>query len=554
MTEQQWKKIQPQLKASAYFALGRAYASSGLADSASPHGSELNQALQALNSAAAWNPDDPEIFYLRALVELGSRKQFKASSDMAFVARASDSLGEKARAQLQKIYNHADRKAGLDFEGFLKSLPPPEIDPALRQPEADRKPSAAIQEGYAGSAACQSCHQREYDTWRQTGMAKMLREYRPEYLIGDFSPGTQFRDESGKPLIRMGIDKRPYFEFNQSGSWQRFYVDYTIGSKWQQGYATRLPDGSFHVFPIEYNALRKIWINYWEIIDPPGSERAIISDFPKMLPATNYQQNCAICHTSQLRAAGNSEDPLQHALFKEPGVNCEMCHGPSAWHVRRMKSGQTPDKSVMEPPIDFHQIGNREGVRICAQCHRQTAVRQIGANREMNYSAETANYVPRTWSRAYDSFSRRALYKDGRFRESTFIVEAFSRSACYRKGTAQCASCHAPHVQISTSNPNCVKFNNNQSEICLQCHSQYRGRVSEHTHHAADSEAGKCVSCHMPRIMNALLFEARSHEIEIPRADLTERFGQKESPNACLLCHTEKTAEWANRELEHWKN
>ncbi len=381
----------------------------------------------------------------------------------------------------------------------------------------------------------------------------MLREYRAGNVIGDFSPGTEFRDESGKPLIRMGIDGRPYFEFESGGKWLRFYVDYTIGSKWQQGYATRLPDGSFHVFPIEYNAPRKVWINYWKIIDPPGSERAIISDFPKMLPATNYQQNCAICHTSQLRAGMNAEDPLQHALFKEPGVNCEMCHGPSAWHVRQMKSGHPSTESGTEPPVDFRRIGNREGVRICAQCHRQTAVREIGIDREMNYSAETANFVPHAWSRPYDSFSKRALYKDGRFRESTFIVEAFTRSACYRKGTAQCASCHAPHVQTSASNPNCVKFIDNQNEICLQCHAQYNDRLKEHTHHATGSEASQCVSCHMPRIMNALLFQARSHQIEIPRADLTERFGQKESPNACLLCHVEKTAEWADHELANWK-
>jgi hypothetical protein len=56
----------------------------------------------------------------------------------------------------------------------------------------------------------------------------------------------------------------------------------------------------------------------------------------------------------------------------------------------------------------------------------------------------------------------------------------------------------------------------------------------------------------MPRIVNALLFKARSHEIDIPRADLTVRFGQDESPNACLLCHSEKDAAWAVSKLERW--
>jgi predicted CXXCH cytochrome family protein len=329
-------------------------------------------------------------------------------------------------------------------------------------------------------------------------------------------------------------------------------VDYTIGSKWQQGYATKVPDGTFHVLPIEYNVLRKSWINYWEIIDPPGSKRAIITEFPKLLSLTNYQENCAVCHTSQLRAASLSGSPMEHAVFLQPGVDCEMCHGPSAWHVKQMRTGDVTKRDPAEPPVDFRRISNRDGVRVCAQCHRQSAVREIGEQQEMNYSTEGGSFVPKAWIRPYDAFSRRAFYKDGRFRETTFIVEAFTRSSCYRKGTAQCASCHAPHVPDFPHNLTSLKFKDDPDEMCLRCHGQYRGHTADHTHHAADSEASRCVSCHMPRIVNALLFQARSHEIGIPRADLTQRFGQAESPNACLICHADKGASWAEQQLQKW--
>jgi formate-dependent nitrite reductase cytochrome c552 subunit len=88
--------------------------------------------------------------------------------------------------------------------------------------------------------------------------------------------------------------------------------------------------------------------------------------------------------------------------------------------------------------------------------------------------------------------------------------------------------------------------------MCLTCHDQIRRRIAQHTRHAVNSEASRCVSCHMPRIVNALLFKARSHQIEIPRADLTQRFGQNDSPNACLNCHSEKDANWAAAKLEKW--
>jgi predicted CXXCH cytochrome family protein len=351
----------------------------------------------------------------------------------------------------------------------------------------------------------------------------------------------------------MGIDSRPYFDvFTSERRWQRFHVDYTIGSKWQQGYATALPDGSLQVIPIEYSTIRKAWINYWKIIDPPGSSRAVIRDFPKLRPETNYQRNCAVCHTSQLRASEKTDKPIAQATFLQPGVDCEMCHGPSAWHIKQARAGRLEQKDPLEPPVDFRKISNRDGVRVCAQCHQQTAVRDISEQHELNFSTTTASFVPRTWTRPYDAFSRRAFYRDGRFRETTFIVEAFTRSACYRKGTAQCASCHAPHVPEFAQNQTSLKFKQHPNEMCLGCHPQLRDRITAHTHHAADSEASQCVSCHMPRIVNALLFQARSHQIEIPRADMTVRFGQAESPNACLICHSEKDARWAEQELQKW--
>src|SRR5207302_9983381 len=92
--------------------------------------------------------------------------------------------------------------------------------------------------------------------------------------------------------------------------------------------------------------------------------------------------------------------------------------------------------------------------------------------------------------------------------------------------------------------------------MCTGCHTQFQdsARAAEHSHHAADSEGSRCVSCHMPRIMDALLFRARCHQIDdIPNAEMTKRFGQEESPNACLLCHTEKNAEWAGQQLSGWK-
>ena len=86
--------------------------------------------------------------------------------------------------------------------------------------------------------------------------------------------------------------------------------------------------------------------------------------------------------------------------------------------------------------------------------------------------------------------------------------------------------------------------------MCVQCHTDFGERPERHTRHAAGTEASRCVSCHMPRIMEAVLFQARSHEIDdIPDAEMTERFGDTDSPNACSSCHAGRDAAWLRSSL-----
>ena len=407
-------------------------------------------------------------------------------------------------------------------------------------------------ERFAGSESCKPCHSAIYESWSATGMAKMLRPLPDANVLADFSVTHEFRDGAGIVKIRTGGGERPYFEFLASGAWKRFRVDYTIGSKWQQAYATRLPDERLFVFPIQYSAIQKRWLNYWSLIDPPGSERARLDQFPMLTNATSYQRNCAACHTSQLRLMRLDDETMQKAAFREPGVNCEMCHGPSASHVQAMHSGEPRVTDANGPPFRFSRLDHLEATLICGQCHRQSAQRNLGSNGEMNFTAVSPYYL-RLKDQPYAELGNRAFYKDGRFRETTFIGEAFMRSACFRRGSAQCASCHNPHPTDPKANRTSLKFTANPDEMCTQCHSAIGARAGAHTHHAGGSPGSRCAACHMPPIMNSLMFPAASHQIDdIPRADLTARFGQKESPSACLLCHGEKDAQWMAAQLRSW--
>jgi predicted CXXCH cytochrome family protein len=230
-----------------------------------------------------------------------------------------------------------------------------------------------------------------------------------------------------------------------------------------------------------------------------------------------------------------------------------MCHGPSADHVADMTAGKRREKRPIESPVDFRKLDHREYVRICAQCHMQSAMRDLGPSGEYNYSNSGDSFIPRYLSRPFVEFSRRAFYKDGRFRETTFIVEALMRSACYRRGQITCGNCHDPHPPDAATNPASLKYLDRPDQMCLQCHPKFTASAEAHTHHPFTSEASRCVSCHMPRIMNSVLFMARTHQVDdIPKLDMSARFGQQDSPNSCLLCHRGKDLPWVAMQMRTW--
>ncbi len=573
VSRQKWSLLKPRLEASCYFVLGRARMAKGLASKTETERTGgLKEALKDLGHAASLNPDDDEVEYLAGLASLALGDIPAAAEYFARAYRLRGALEAKAIEQLQKLRAASARDSQTPFEIYVKSIPDPAVPAEQNLPPAPADSTRELPD-YAGSKVCQQCHPVTYENWSHTGMSRMFRPYAPGNVIGDFKDDNTFyvgeidKWSNGRLTIEPSKTKVPfarmisgkgydYFEIRDgSGEWHRYRVDDTIGSKWEQAYATILPNGEVHVLPIQYNRIQKKWVDFWQIIDPPNSPRADVTQWLKISPLTSYQANCAVCHTSQLRnVKGGGFDP-EGLEFREPGINCEMCHGPSLRHVQAMRKAKPYEKRPIDPPVDFAKVTAQQFLAVCSQCHMQSAVRSPGARGELNYSRR-GEFFMHYKSRPYDEFSRKGFYKDGRFRQTTFIVESLLRTQCYKRGNATCGSCHDPHPNHAASNPTSLRFRGHPGEMCLQCHGEYRTKTArvQHTHHPYDSEGSRCVSCHMPRIVDALLFEARSHEFDqIPDADMTQRFGQKESPNACLLCHKEKDAGWVKQQLLAWR-
>jgi len=574
ISESQWPELKRRMRATAKFALGRALLQQAVAGPAGEkRGALLKESEAALEQARSLNAADSQIVYVLGLVRLSSGDFHSAAQNFAAVYIQRDELAPKALEQMQTIYKTLDPKTRGDFNSFVARAA--ESKPKESDQQVQGKPIVESKNmpAYAGSDSCRGCHSGVYRNWSQSGMSKMFRVYAPQNVIGDFTQNNQFfagddpkyddgklqiiRGQNRTPFARMELrDGKHYFSiFESDGQWHTYPVDYTIGSKWQQAYATKLANGQIHVFPIQYSALEKQWLNYWKVIDSTGSPRADLHSWEKLGPTTSYQAVCAVCHTSQLRNVKGGGFEPDNLEFRETGINCEMCHGPSAQHVASMNTGEEYKKGPLDPPIEFKKIDNRDFVTVCAQCHMQSAIRTPGPHGELNYST-TGTFFVRNPMIPFGEFSRQGFYKDGRFRQTTFIVEALERSKCFQEASVSCGTCHNPHTHDEATNRTALKFSDDPDQMCTGCHTKFQDKAkgAAHSRHASDSEASRCVSCHMPRIMDALLFRARTHQIDdIPNPDMTQRFGQSESPNACLACHTEKSAQWVKLQITNWK-
>lgn len=535
LSEAAWLRVRDDLRGTACFALGRAAAAAG----------KNREAEKWLLDALRFNAGDYEALYALGIVRVAERDNNAAAACFAKVMHASSgALADSARKSLRSIYDRQSHP-GASFAEFAATLnwqPPAPVQPTVK----------AASGRYAGSAVCAECHRADYDNWRQTGMAKMFRPYHADDVMGDFSENEIL--SGAARAIQEGDLRFIELRDQATGDWMRYRVDFLIGSKWQQAYASKLPNGDLAVLPIQYNSVEKSWVNYWKIVDGGASARSDIGHFQDAPEGALYQRDCAPCHTSQLRYPGEAAPPST-ASFLEGGIDCEMCHGPSLAHVELMRSSRKGDqRAASDPPVDFKHLAPEDSVAICAQCHMQSAIHEPGADGAVNFDQSEPFY--RTYStHLLSDFTRKAFYADGRFRATTFIVEAFTRSRCFREGSATCISCHQPHSNTAGANPKSLRFAEDSDEMCLQCHASFGVHPERHTRHTAGTEASRCVTCHMPRNMDALLFRARSHQIdEIPDGGMTARFGESSSPNACLTCHRERDTGWLTAQLTTWRS
>jgi hypothetical protein len=301
---------------------------------------------------------------------------------------------------------------------------------------------------------------------------------------------------------------------------------------------------------------------------------------------------CINCHTTngkrELEALLLSplEAPPVDTRVAEFGIACEACHGPGEAHVQANRNPLRRYalylKGAADPTIT-HPVRLKPQVssQVCGQCHsiwelfdeqgeQEAHVRGLpykpGADlAETRFLVQpTRNLAAPTMRRLLANdpqYVRRSFWSDGMVRVSGREYNGLIESPCFKDArdearTLSCFSCHTMHKRPEDPRPlgewartHQVSMGMDGDEACLQCHPAIKASVSAHTNHGAGSEGSRCYNCHMPYTTYGLLKALRSHQISSPTVAASVQTGR---PNACNLCHLDKTLAWTAQSLARW--
>ena len=263
----------------------------------------------------------------------------------------------------------------------------------------------------------------------------------------------------------------------------------------------------------------------------PGGQRSTPVDWKES--SYTFNTACYSCHVSQLSTNYDLKTDTYKTVWREPGINCETCHGPSEEHNKIAKA--TPKG---QPLTDLRIIRTKTMTKeqrndLCSSCHAKA-------------SPLTVEYKPE--EKFFDHFDLTTLedadfYPDGRDLGENYTLTSWLMSPCYKSGKIDCIHCHTSSGRYR------FKAEDKANEACMPCHEARVKDPATHTHHKADSPANKCISCHMPMTSFARM-NRTDHSMLPPAPAATIAY---KSPNACNLCHTDKDAAWADTYVRQWR-
>lgn len=384
------------------------------------------------------------------------------------------------------------------------------------------KPAPKPVRMYSGSASCKECHQKFYDLWEPSNHGKAMQPWNPD-LAEKIPPQPEPIEAEGRFYMATITPERGWITDDQG---KEYDIMYTLGGKNYYNLLTLMPDGRLQVLPIFYNVRDNKWENTTLSMLRHFDDGRTDTPISWRDPLLTFNAACFSCHVSMAKSNYDPETDTYNTTWEEPGISCEMCHGPASEHIRVCK--EAPEGTV---PENLEIIGWWEMTRdqrdgVCAACHTKGG--PITPRFEMG---------DRYWD-TFDltTFEHADYYSDGRDLGENYTMGSWWLSPCVNNSDLACTHCHTSSGRF--------KQKDNPDASCLPCHQQRVENKIAHSHH----QDLTCVDCHMP--MNPFGGMNQSdHSMRPPMPQLSKAVGSR---NACIMCHADKDDDWALKNINEW--
>jgi hypothetical protein len=414
---------------------------------------------------------------------------------------------------------------------------------------------------YVSSNACRSCHPSEYASWHDSYHRTMTQAARGSSVLAPLDhPVSLTLDGQSYTVAKRGDAVWATLP-EQSAAAPRQVLIATGSHHYQAYWLAGERAGDLHLFPFVYLLGESPgWAPRRDVfVQPPDAPESPV----------RWGGNCIQCHATAGRPAREAHP--ESLAVAELGIACEACHGPGAAHVAEYRNpiaryavyaNDRPDATLVNPS----RLSPERASMICATCHAYTYpvdeddfwahgythAYRPGQDLDAGRILLTAEGLRRggPGSPSLDTDAENLFYDDGTVRIGGREYNGMILSACFVRGEGKhklsCLSCHSMH----DSEPDDQLTHGREGDVaCASCHERARFASASHTHHGDGSPGATCLGCHMPKTAYALLKSIRSHRIDSPvRANLSG----SDRPNACNLCHLDRTLAWTSLYLERW--
>jgi tetratricopeptide (TPR) repeat protein len=386
---------------------------------------------------------------------------------------------------------------------------------------------------YSGTQSCRECHEKFYRLWAPShhGLAMQpftaalfqtrLKAQDENLVIGDSGYRVEFDDKQGWAR-----------ESGPKGN-KKYPIVHAMGGKNVYYFLTPMDHGRLQVLPLAYDVQRKSWFDtalsgirhFQDIEEEPIGWKD---------PEYTFNTSCYGCHVSQFTRNYDLKTDTYNSVWREPGINCEACHGSAVEHVRvcrRAVKGKPPEDlkiAVIRPPKYSRKIAGDA----CAVCHAKA-------------TPLTVSFRP--GDDFFDHFDVGLLdlpdyYPDGRDLGENYTYTQWLMSPCAKSGQMDCLHCHSSSGRF-------LFTDDTKNNACMPCHAERVKNAAAHSHHPEGSAGNQCISCHMPKTEFARMYRS-DHSMLPPTPATTIAF---KSPNACNVCHRIKDAAWADGWVRQWR-